>query len=61
MGSKCLVGFLITSYSDLFPKYANQLVEDISNNKLKVVLDFGQNTNEGKFEGIDSVVRGVEV
>jgi hypothetical protein len=49
------------AYKDLFKEYLPQLIEQVSNNKLKVVLDFGQNTTEGKFEGIDSVVRGVEV
>jgi hypothetical protein len=61
MGAKSLVGFILTAYKDLFKEYLSQLIEQVSNNKLKVVLDFGQNTTEGKFEGIDSVVRGVEV
>lgn len=60
MGAKTLVGFILTVYKDLFKEYLPQLIEQVSTNKLKVVLDFGQNTTEGKFEGIDSVVGGVE-
>jgi len=60
MGNQSLTGFLLTGYSDLFPKYLKQLVEDVVSNRLRVVLDFGQKSSEGEFKGIDSVVRGVE-
>ena len=61
MGNQSLTGFLLTGYSDLFPKYLKQLVEDVVSNRLRVVLDLGQKSSEGEFKGIDSVVRGVEV
>ena len=61
MGNQSLTGFLLTGYNDLFPKYLKQLVEDVVSNRLRVVLDFGQNISEREFVGIDSVVRGVEV
>jgi hypothetical protein len=37
------------------------LIELYSNDKLKIILDFGQNSPNGPFEGIDAVVKGVEV
>ncbi|CAG2109564.1 unnamed protein product [Medioppia subpectinata] len=60
MKNQTLSGLLLTGYSDLFPKYLKQLVGDVVSNKLRVVLDFGQKSSEGEFNGIDSVVRGVE-
>jgi hypothetical protein len=61
MNSQSLTGFLLANYSELYKQYLTQLIEQVVSNKLRIVLDFGQNTSEGKFEGIDSVVRGVEV
>ncbi|CAG2183483.1 unnamed protein product, partial [Oppiella nova] len=60
-GSKTLSGFYLSDYKHLYAKYLKQLIGDVVNNKLRVVLDLGQNTSEGEFAGIDSVVRGVEV
>ncbi|CAG2162885.1 unnamed protein product, partial [Oppiella nova] len=60
VGSKTLSGFCLPDYKDLYAKYLKQLIGDVVNNKLRVVLDLGQNTSEGEFTGIDSVVRGVE-
>ena len=60
-GSKTLSGFYLPDHKDLYAKYLKQLIGDVVNNKLRVVLDLGQNTSEGEFSGIDSVVRGVEV
>ncbi len=61
MNSQSLTGFFLKDYSDLFKEYLPQLIEQVLSNKLRIVLDFGQNTTEGKFERIESVVRGVEV
>ncbi|CAG2163978.1 unnamed protein product [Oppiella nova] len=60
-GNQMLSGFFIWRNRELFPKYLPKLIENVVNNKLRVVLDLGQNTSEGEFVGIDSVVRGVEV
>ncbi|CAG2174610.1 unnamed protein product, partial [Oppiella nova] len=59
-GNQMLSGFFIWKNRELFPKYLPKLIENVVNNKLRVVLDLGQNTSEGEFVGIDSVVRGVE-
>jgi hypothetical protein len=61
MGCKSLTGFILSAYKDLFKEYLTNLIQQVMTNKLRVVLDFGQNSSEGQFEGIDSVVRGVEV
>jgi len=61
MDSKTLTGFFLPNCADSYKEYLKKLFEQFMTNKIKVVLDFGQNTSEGKFEGIDSVVRGVEV
>ncbi len=37
------------------------MIELYANNKLKIVLDFGQNSENGPFEGIDSVIKAVQV
>ncbi len=61
MNSQSLNGFLFHNYSDLFKDYLKQLIEQVLTNKLRIVLDFGVNTSAEKFDGIESVVRGVEV
>ncbi|CAG2167451.1 unnamed protein product, partial [Oppiella nova] len=60
-GSRTLSGFNISDHKALFGKHVQQLIGDVVNNKLRVVLDLGQNTSEGEFVGIESVVSGVEV
>ena len=54
-------GFLLTQYTDEFPKYLPKLMQMLAKGELKTVLDFGDNTSGGQFVGIDSVLRGVEV
>ena len=61
MKSQCLNGFGIHHHHKLHAKYLKQLIRDLMSNKFRVVLDLGQNTSEGPFNGIESVVRGVEV
>jgi len=60
MQSKTLSGFLLSNYRELFEDYLKNLIKLVLSDKLRVVLDFGQNTSVGQFEGINSVVRGVE-
>ena len=61
MKNQSINGFVLPFYKELHPKYINQLIGDVLSNKKRVVLDLGHNTNEGPFNGIESVVRGVEV
>ncbi|XP_054153308.1 prostaglandin reductase 3-like [Oppia nitens] len=60
MGNKSLTGYILSGFNHLFPEYLTKLIGDVVNNKLKIVIDLGQNTTEGEFKGIDGVVRGVE-
>lgn len=55
-----LVGFSFRAFSHLFEEYLKNMIELYANNKLKIVLDFGQNSENGTFEGIDSVIKAVE-
>ncbi len=59
--SQSLIGFRFRHFSHLFNEYLKNLIELYSNDKLKIILDFGQNSPNGPFEGIDAVVKGVEV
>ena len=56
-----ITGFILPAHKVKFQEYLNQLIVDVIDKRLRVVLDLGQNTSEGQFFGIDSVVRGVEV
>jgi NADPH-dependent curcumin reductase CurA len=58
--SQSLIGFRFRHFSHLFNEYLKNLIELYSNNKLKIIIDFGQNSPNGPFEGIDAVVKGVE-
>ena len=61
MKNQSLTGFLLFGWSHLFPKYLKEMIEDVVSGKLRIVLDLGQTSSGGPFNGIDSVVRGVEV
>ena len=61
MGSNTLVGFAANNYFDKFQEYQQKMIELIRKNQLKIVLDFGQNTEKGEFFGLQSVVRAIEV
>jgi hypothetical protein len=56
-----LNGFFLLNFKDFYSEYLPKLIELLAKKELKIVLDFGQNTIEGQFEGIDSIARGVEV
>ncbi|CAM6031342.1 unnamed protein product, partial [Sphagnum compactum] len=58
--SKSLNGFFLLNFKDFYSEYLPKLIELLAKKELKIVLDFGQNTIEGQFEGIDSIARGVE-
>ena len=61
MNNQTISGFLLFGWFHLFPKYLKEMVEDVVSGKLRIVLDLGKTTSEGQFNGIDAVVRGVEV
>ncbi|CAG2174611.1 unnamed protein product [Oppiella nova] len=61
MKNQTLSGFILSAYKHLFTEYLPKLVEAVVTNKLRIVLDFGIKSGDGEFNGIDSVVRGVEV
>ena len=55
------MGFSLPKHRQYYGEYLRKLIELMHNKQIKVVLDSGENTSEGPFVGIDSVVRGVEV
>jgi len=50
----------LPNFKDFYSEYLPKLIELLAKKELKIVLDFGQNTIKGRFEGIDSIARGVE-
>ena len=61
MDSKTISGFLLSDYLHLIQDYFQKLHKLFQDGHLKILLDFGQNSPNGPFEGIESVVNGVEV
>ncbi|XP_054153339.1 prostaglandin reductase-3-like [Oppia nitens] len=60
MKSNSLNGFLLTQFTEDFPQYLPKLMTMLANNELKSILDFGDNSSDGQFAGIESVMRAVE-
>lgn len=58
--SKSLNGFFLPNFKDFYSEYLPKLIQLLAKKELKIVLDFGQNTIDGQFKGIDSIARGVE-
>jgi len=56
-----MTGFFLSGLFHLFPQYVSEMIECVVSGKLRVVLDLGQTSSEGPFNGIEFVVRGVEV
>ena len=52
---------MLFHFSQYYAEYVPQLIEMVAKNQLKIAVDLGLNTIEGEFEGINSVVRAVEV
>lgn len=48
-------------YSEHYAEYLPKLIGMLQKNELKVSVDLGHNTIGGEFNGIDSIVRAVEV
>lgn len=61
MGSKSLSGFLLTDYTSQYREYLGKLIPMIQSGKLQARVDMGENSEGGKFVGIDQVVRAEEV
>ena len=61
MKNQSLIGFTVEGFTELYKQYSKQLIEMIASKKITIILDFGLNAKDGPFEGIESVVRGVEV
>ena len=61
MNNQSISGFFLPGWSHLFPKYLKEMIEDVVSGKLRIVHDLRQTTSEGQFNGIDAVVRGVEL
>lgn len=59
MKSKSLSGFILSDYRQYFPEYFAKLAELVRKGEIKVVLDFGDRAEGGRFEGIENVARGV--
>jgi hypothetical protein len=61
MKNQSITGFMLSGWFNLFPKYLKELIEDQVSGKLKVVLDFGEKTSGGQFNGLEGAIRAVEV
>ena len=61
MQSKSLIGFILPQFHDLHKEYLLKLIDLVKTKKLRIILDFGKNSSEGEFVGIENVVRGVQV
>ena len=58
MSCTTIVGFATPFYADKQSEYQHKLLELIDEKKLRIVVDFGQTSEKGKFIGIESVIRG---
>ena len=61
MNSHSISGFLLFHYLHIIPEYFKKLVKLFQDGKLKILLDLGQESSAGPFDGVHSVVNGVEV
>ena len=61
MNSHSIAGFLLFDYLHAIPEYFGKLLKLFQDGKIKILLDYGQNTPTGPFEGIHSAVNAVEV
>ena len=61
MRSLSLTGFMLTNYSEHFQEYFGQLIPKVHKGEIKVAVDLGEQTSEGKFFGLEQVVRAEEV
>ncbi|XP_037026632.1 prostaglandin reductase 3-like [Bradysia coprophila] len=60
MNDITLTGFFLLNHVDKFPVYLNELIRDVDSGKLNITNDFGENTSDGIFSGLNGAVRGVE-
>ena len=58
--NRTLIGFRIEGFRELYKDYFKLLIDSIANNKLKIILDFGESSSGGPFVGLESVDRAVQ-
>lgn len=60
MKSQSLNGFGIFHYASDFPEYLPKLINKIADGTLKATVDLGENSPEGRFQGIEQTYRAEE-
>ncbi|KAH7643699.1 quinone oxidoreductase-like protein [Dermatophagoides farinae] len=60
MRSLSLTGFMLMNYREHFQEYFGQLIPKVHKGEIKVAVDLGEQTSEGKFFGLEQVVRAEE-
>lgn len=61
MNSHSISGFLLFHYLHIIPEYFKKLFKLFQDGNLKILLNIGEESSAGPFEGVHSVVNGVEV